>query len=69
MHWLTKTAIVISAIVGSYLFTMIALYPVAVWLNDGREMNGGVAMGMAFAVGPVVAIVSGIIAFVMVRKR
>ena len=58
----------LAAAVAGYLFSMVALYPLAVSMSGGRDMNGGVAMGMAFTIAPVIAVVCGIAAVVwMIR--
>ena len=59
----------LAAAVAGYLFSMVALYPLAVSMSGGRDMNGGVAMGMAFTIAPVIAVVCGIAAVAWMNRR
>ena len=52
MGRLAGIGVFIGGAVAGYLFSMVALYPLFVSLNGGRDMNGGVAMSVAFFIGP-----------------
>ena len=68
MSGFQKLLLFLAAVIGGYLFSMVALYPLAVSLSGGHDMNGGIAMGMAFTIAPVIAVVCGIAAVVwMIR--
>ncbi|MCB1387400.1 MAG: hypothetical protein KDJ80_15795 [Nitratireductor sp.] len=69
MSGFQKLLLFLAAVIGGYLFSMVALYPLAVSLSGGHDMNGGIAMGMAFTIAPVVAIVCGLVALAWAARR
>ncbi|MEQ9638621.1 MAG: hypothetical protein RIM84_01230 [Alphaproteobacteria bacterium] len=57
--------VVIGAIVG-VLLAVFAIYPLLVAAAGGRDMNGGIAMGMVTGLGPASAIIGAIVGLLIV---
>eukprot|EP00903_Cladosiphon_okamuranus_P002063 g2061.t1 len=54
------------AVVG-YIGAFVVIYPILVAI-EGRDMNGGIAMGVAFGFGPITAIVMAILFLFLVLR-
>jgi H+/gluconate symporter-like permease len=54
------------AVVG-YIAAFVVVYPILVAI-EGRDMNGGIAMGVAVTVGPLMAIITAIASLFLVLR-
>ncbi|MFZ2102838.1 MAG: hypothetical protein WAU86_19965 [Oricola sp.] len=59
----------IAGLVAGYAAGFAILYPLFTEVMGYRDMDGGIAMGVAFVFSPVVAIVGAIAAAVFVLKK
>ena len=50
-----------------YFAAFVAVYPILIAI-EGRDMNGGIAMGVAFGVGPVMAIGGAFLFLIMILR-
>ncbi|CTQ56111.1 hypothetical protein LP7551_04668 [Roseibium album] len=57
---------IVGAVVG-YIAAFVVVYPILVAI-EGRDMNGGIAMGVAVTDGPLMAIITAIASLFLVLK-
>ncbi|MEM7068593.1 MAG: hypothetical protein AAF478_06880 [Pseudomonadota bacterium] len=56
--------IVLGAVLG-FVLTVVAGYPLLVALEGGRDINGGIAMGVFFQLGPVGGVIGALIGMIL----